>query len=288
MVYSCYLTNLALIGERLRWRGKRRLINDTFSVNVDGIDLECRQASNFVSPDRAKVRGKGWTTTRLTIRGARSRAQAETVSVQLAWLLSLFSSNKVRSGFVVEGLVPVLRNARIGPDTFDVFRPAIDLNDSAELREGLQTAWPGYSFLHKSSKIDVAIDYYVLSQRRDPIEVLLALTFVLLEHLKHEHAASNPAGKIAPTKGRRKRRPSFEQLVRQMLRGVGMSLQGVHEVGQLRNEILHQGISSLPFAEQWKLYELGQDMAREFILRQIGFRGRFAPFSRPNGMQVIQ
>lgn len=61
-----------------------------------------------------------------------------------------------------------------------------------------------------------------------------------------------------------------------MLDEVGMTkeLQGVVD---LRNEIVHSGLSRMPHSELWKAYEEIHDLFREYLLRLLGFQGHYLP-----------
>jgi hypothetical protein len=78
-------------------------------------------------------------------------------------------------------------------------------------------------------------------------------------------------GTSAP--GRGTARP-FEALLTSMFAGVGMT-PSLRDVVQLRNEILHSGLSARPFPELVSMNGNVLGLIREYLLRVLGYTGRF-------------
>jgi hypothetical protein len=127
----------------------------------------------------------------------------------------------------------------------------------------------------------------------DPLELALVKSFVLLEHLKHTYAVDRGYPYIrgffrlvGATDARPGPRWPFKALLTEMFQDVGMSPE-LDSIVDLRNEILHSGLSFLPHERQWKIYETAQDTLREYLLRLVRYSGTYFPFSSPNhGVQI--
>ena len=114
-------------------------------------------------------------------------------------------------------------------------------------------------------------------------EVRLAIIFMLLENLKSTYAHENGIPFInghfrKPDKlGKLNSRSPihhFNELLAEMLRSVGMEYD-LSKIIALRNDIFHSAISEQPFERQRETYEDCQDLAREYLLRLLGYHGSF-------------
>ena len=53
----------------------------------------------------------------------------------------------------------------------------------------------------------------------------------------------------------------------------------IDSIKALRDEIIHSGISQLPYDMQMSIFENCQDVVREYFLRLMGFSGSFFLYS---------
>jgi hypothetical protein len=99
--------------------------------------------------------------------------------------------------------------------------------------------------------------------------------FVLLENLKHTFALQNGYHFINnyfyDARGHRK---TFKQLLKEMLNAVSMD-PNLTNIINLRNEIIHSGISILTFDAKYNMYIACQNLFREYFLRLLNYRGEY-------------
>ena len=55
----------------------------------------------------------------------------------------------------------------------------------------------------------------------------------------------------------------------------------------LRNDIVHSGVSALSQHDQRMVCDEVQDIAREYLLRRLGYRGSYAEYSDVNGWYQV-
>jgi len=141
----------------------------------------------------------------------------------------------------------------------------------------LEQTWSTFHALKASRQLDIVFDYFVLSQlNRQPIELQLLISFVLLENLKSTFAQeqgypfedgkfkSRPGGNELP----------FKELLKRMLEAVGM-MPDLSKIIRLRNEIVHSGITQLPAQERAEIWRFTQDVIREYLVRLLNYQGDY-------------
>jgi hypothetical protein len=165
------------------------------------------------------------------------------------------------------------------------FRPAF--TEGEEIRGLLEQAWSTYRRLRIRRKLHVVIDYLVTAETGQPLEVQLLIMSAVLECLKSTYAAATgykyckPAWRriSAPSRVlRNEPKVGFEELLREMLRVVRMR-RSLRRLIQLRNDIVHTGISRRPYPSQFASYEAAQELVREYLLRLFGYRGSYYGYS---------
>jgi len=140
--------------------------------------------------------------------------------------------------------------------------------------------WQSYFAFEQPRKLRVAIDYFVSSQvLKLPLELKLLTMFVLLENLKATFASfcgyQYSSGYYQKPSGGRW---SFKGLLIEMFNDVSMN-PSIDSIKALRDEIIHSGISQLPYDMQMSIFENCQDVVREYFLRLMGFSGSFFLYS---------
>ncbi len=127
----------------------------------------------------------------------------------------------------------------------------------------------------------VAIDLFVLAETHSlPLELKLATMFILLENLKstfaNEQGYDFKDGRYRKASGK----PwSFKALLFDMFKVVGMSSTNLSAIVNLRNEIIHSGMSQTSHNHQEGIYDSCQDLIREYFLRLLGYTGNFRLYS---------
>jgi hypothetical protein len=167
------------------------------------------------------------------------------------------------------------------------FRPAFTEGD--EIRRLLELTWPLYRKLRRRRKLNVVIDYLVTAESGQPLEVQLLIASAVLECLKSTYAAVagykyiKPAWRklSVPPKVNPKKEPllSFEELLREMLAKVHIR-RPLRRLIQLRNDIVHNGVTGRPYDSQYASYENSQELVREYMLRLLGYTGKFYSYSK--------
>jgi len=160
------------------------------------------------------------------------------------------------------------------------FRPVLHTLNGHVVKEYLELVWPAYFKLEKLRKLRVAFDYFVSAEALSlPLELKLATMFVLFENLKATFASERgyrfEKGYYRKPSGQRW---TFELLLKEMFCKVGMN-PSLDEIIDLRNEIIHSGISQMSYDEQYRIYGKCQDIAREYLLRLLDFSGSFFLYS---------
>ena len=150
----------------------------------------------------------------------------------------------------------------------------------------IEQTYQRYCELESERKLRVIFDY--LAQAEAPgqlMEVRSILSFVALENLKNTFAhsknivyADGAFRKPSWTQGQRGYKYSFKELVTLMLDAVGMPHQ-LDAAYSLRNDLIHSGLTALPFSKQRALYEDVHDLIREYLLRLLGYKGRYSPYA---------
>jgi hypothetical protein len=281
-----------MIGEDFTVIGTERMRNLT-KILVNGFNVELVEHPDVITQGFGTFKGYAYYTTDLYVRNI-SEAQfvdIEMVASEIAELLSFATSSPVRK-FGYDFGNKGLKTGVMGQ--IEYFRPAIDALRGDLIRSFLEKTWAKYHILRTRRNIKLAFSYYVLSQQSEqPMELLLVASFVLLENLKHHFALDKGypfirgffrlAGATLARPGPKK---SFEQLLTEMLQEVGIS-PFLTPIIELRNDLIHSGLSVKPFSEQTAIYEACQDIIREYILKLLGYTGEYCRFSTPNITSII-
>jgi hypothetical protein len=106
-------------------------------------------------------------------------------------------------------------------------------------------------------------------------EVKLLIMFILLENLKYTFASQVGylffKGFYRDVTGGKIR---FEQLLKKMFTAAGMN-PTLDPIINLRNEIIHSGMSLLPFQQKYNIYVSCHNIFREYFLRLVGYNGEY-------------
>lgn len=217
-------------------------------------------------PNRlTEVSGRTVHTTTITFArlSPRRRARAESVAVDVCWLLAFATMSPVRPfrfafGNTSRGLTTTQRAQS--------FIPTIALATELQVRDFLLATWTQYRRLARSRKLRRVIDYLVISEHPDqPIEVRTLLLLTALESLKSTHSPG--------------RRGDFERRVRTMLLQVGLR-PGLKLLVKLRNRLIHEGLAGVPYSSLSSHQARLHDLLREYLLRLLGYQGCFLLYSQ--------
>ena len=290
--YRALLANCLIKGEVFSDVGTQR-IRDRINVQVNNHNIEIIEHPDIITGGFAAFKGQAFHTTDLYVRNitATQFPDVEIVCGEVAELLSFATSSPVIKfgyDFGKDGF----RTGVMGQTEY--FRPAIDTIRGDLIRSFIEKTWSKYHIIKTTRRMNLSFNYYVLSQQSgQPMELLMVVTFVLLENLKHHYAIDKGYPYIRGyfrQMGATASRPGpslhFEDLLREMFNEVRMN-PDLLSIISLRNDLIHSGLSARPHPEQTAIYDACQDIIREFVLRLLGYTGDYSPFSLPNSVLRI-
>lgn len=285
-----YIANCLVAGHTFTTDGQGRL-RDTIELSCDGKTLVLKQAREVVSGGHEIFRGQFAETTQVLVKNV-TPTEVEQVLIivdRICWLLSFAGlSRVVRYGhdYLGEGID---KNRRTIVDATMYFRPTLEIHDGGLIKGFIEQTYPIYKEYEADRKLNVAIDYLLQAERPSiPTECKLVFAFVLLENLKHTFARSK---RIPFIKGFFRKSPDFREqynfaeLLNMMFSEVGMN-PNLEQVIDLRNEILHSGLSARSHKESWGMYENIHDIIREYLLRILGYKGEYWLYSNEGGAKI--
>lgn len=294
--FRAVLVNAVFTGEGCSEQPDGSSVRNVIRLQLDGRQIELVQAPELFGSNKSELRGQQVETTTLVVKDvpAADVPVALDLANGVASLLSVATCSEVRvCAYDHPEANPYRRTWAVVGSTWR-FCPTIETADGARVRRFLEQCWPQYRLLREERMLDVVFDYFVVSQKPGyPIELRLITSFVLLENLKHTFAKQRAYPFIEGYYRRRGAtteapgRPlGFKKLLGEMLRSAGMTNPLVSIV-KLRNELIHSGVASLSFEEHQAILADAQDLAREYLLRLLAYRGPFNPYSAPNGEKLL-
>ena len=226
-------------------------------------------------------------TTILKVSGVKSYSEGKKVVSDICSLLSLASMSQVRP-YHFKFKNNEERISIVGETMF--FRPLIEILDGSAVKSFLESTWSTYRKLKRSRKLGEVIEMLTVCELpKLPLEVQLGQMFIILENLKSTYARYNKIPFIngfyrqlsTPPKSNPSKEPklSFEALLGKMLRSSGMR-PGLKRIVNLRNEIIHFGLSRKPYSSLTRNYEFCHDIVREYLLRLLGYKGKYLIYSK--------
>jgi len=281
-VANCLMGGDAITETPKKW------IRDLVIFECEGRSIQFRQKPEVINGNLDQFIGRCAETTEVIVANV---SDADVVGVKLAiericWLLSFVSGCRV---ICYEHEYPNgsgLMHFSAASGVAQHFRPVLNIRDGKQVKAFVEQTYDNYACLEQSRKLNVVIDY--LAQAEAPgqlLEIRSVLVFVALESLKHTFAhsegilyADGAFRKPTWTPGKRGHNYGFMELVKMMLGKVNMTCD-LTSAYALRNDLIHSGLSSESFNRQRELYEDVHDLNREYMLRLLGYRGRYSPYA---------
>lgn len=270
--YIAFIANCIIFCDEFTRQGQREIRN-LIRLNIDVFSIEIHQIPPFYESVTGAHKGQFNHTTNLIIRDlVKSDFQrAQELVRDITELLSFVTcSDVVNFGYKYYSprITSVIAQTNL---SWPILK-----RRTGNIRSYLEGVWPQYRRLRNRRKLNVVLDYYTSSEKSgQPIEIQLIIMFVLLENLKHTFALERGYpfinGYFRNVTGRAK---TFEQLLKEMLSAVGMQ-PNLTNIIRLRNEIIHSGISVLPFNDKYNMYIACQNLFREYFLRLLNYRGEY-------------
>jgi len=289
-----FVANCLMGGDEIT-RNSNHGIRDRVAFNCGGRSFLFRQKPEIINNQLSQFKDCFAETTEVVVTDVAVCDLPEALAVidRICWLLSFVGTCRVmRFGYEYpngSGLVSQQSVSGIGR----LFRPVLDIRDGKRVKSLIEQTYNKYSQLEQIRKLPIVIDYLAQAEvPSQPIEVKAVLAFVALESLKHTFAVEQgiryekgffrkPTW-VLGGKNKKSDTYTFKQLVGMMLDRVNMS-HNLDASYLLRNELIHSGFSTEPFNRRRELYEDVHDLIREYMLRLLGYRGRFALYSNPTG-----
>lgn len=286
---KAFLLNCFIGGEVEASQPEGSRIRNKIESSFGGRDITIIQRPEIMAAKASELRGQAIKTTTVIVPNVQvdEREKVLNLLCDLSWLLSFATgSNVALCGWEQQGSRPSGEHwavvARGG-----YFRPPFDIHDGAAIRTYLECVQREYFRLKETRQLQKAIHLLVLAETSTlPQELQLATMFILLENLKSTFAAQQGYPfKNGNYMKAAKERWSFVDLLSEMFDKIGMSSSDLNAIKNLRNEIVHSGISQTSYEHQEEIYESCQNLVREYFLRLLSYTGSFRLFSG-HGMTV--
>jgi hypothetical protein len=286
---KAFLANCLIWGEQATHKPDGSWTRDVISISCDRWTFVFRQNREIVGPLRRIERGQAYETSVVEVHNIELASLGDVLEAldSICWLLTFATQSRViRFGYEFPE-ADVTARYHAAPGVVGRSRPLFELADAKAYREFVEMTYAGFSGLHLKRKLPVVFDYLLQTQLPlQTMEASLLLLFVALENLKDTYASASGIPyidgfyrKTSPV-GRKGDLPrySFKDLLEKMFKEVGVT-PDLKPMIALRNEIVHSGLSRTPYAEQQRLYDIGHDLIREYVLRLLEFRGSYFLFS---------
>lgn len=283
--FTAHVANCLLIGEEAIDLGGDAWFRGRIRLTLDGRSVDVRQQQWVVhGTSWSDVRGEWRYTTDVVVDDV---TEAERDGVfqlceRLAELLGFATASEVPVFGWEHAVGSPVAYKRSTIAAINYFIPVVDTREGEVVRLFIERTWAGFGRERDRRKLPAVFHYLALADRDGtPLELKLAILFIVLEQLKHSFAVSNGyvfirprfhvPGTTMPTRGSGR---GFEALLGEMFRAVGMN-PALATVVDLRNEILHSGLSARPFLELARIEGDTLMLIREYLLRLLGYSGDF-------------
>lgn len=262
-------------------------IRDLVEFDCGGYRFKFRQRPEVVHGNTDQFRGTFFQSTEVTVAGViESKVQEVKTAIEhICWLLSFAGTCQV---FPFEYEYPNgsgLTHTMAVSGVAQYFRPALEISNGTQVKSFVEQTYNNYASLEQSRKLNIIIHYLNQAEApAQPMEIKLILVFVALESLKHTFAHSHGityaegAFRKPNWKFGERGKYSFKDLVKLMLGDVSMAYD-LTLAYALRNDLIHSGLSNEPYSRKQEIYADVHDLIREYLLRLLGYRGRYWPYA---------
>jgi hypothetical protein len=163
----------------------------------------------------------------------------------------------------------------------NIYNSVIDIKNGKSVIDFIQSVWQKFIAYEKTRRLDMIIDYiHNANYPGSTVESKLVFSFVTLESLKYTFAESRkyPIIKGYFRKSDLKTPFSFIELLEQMFLEVGMVFNNKANIKDLRDEIIHSGLSRNDFNYNYKIFIHAQNLIREYLIKLLGYSNSFNKF----------
>lgn len=278
----CYLSNLPLSGITVTDKPDGSWVRNNIPLSAFGYSMLITQNMDVLKSKQSELHGQFIQTSQVLINDVKSSSDMEEKINMLAEMLSFATNSQV--GFIGWECIKGETKDRFSgrrwtiSGCYSAFRPPFCLVSSTEVVHFIESCWQAFSKLRRPRKLNVAIDLFTIPDAKQlPLELKLATTFILLENLKASYADGVYSFKSGFYRDSDGKSVGYARLVKQMFEQVGMPEADTWV--NLRNEIIHSGLCTLGPEDIHKQYSLCRDAITEYLLRLLGYQGKFFLYS---------
>ena len=264
MDVTCYLANLAIYG-----------IDCTYyktSLDLSGYEMELTIPRNKIKEGVAELNIKNVPEENIE--------RLKSTVYYLADLFSFSTTAQVRFCWIKYGNTGMSMGKSGDPARSKIFDTPSCIKDFVE------KCWDTYIQLRERRELKVVIEMLVsIDLVNLLIESKLSIIFILLENLKHTYAKDKGYPFVEGFFYRdslKKERLGFKNLLKEMFDEYGIK-DDLSDVVKLRNNIIHQGLSEIPFEEQKDILLFCRELIIEYFIRLVGCAGMFSSFEEIKG-----
>ncbi|BCV50601.1 hypothetical protein [Shewanella algae] len=280
MELVCYLSNLLVMGIETTDTETGGWVRNKISLTVAGLRIDIYQEPEFINAKKSELRGQFIESTKLIVKDIDENDIDYAVAVvkKISNLLSFATCSEVSFyGWNIKGTHRShMWSVRA---RYCYFRPPFCCVDTSLIKMLIETCFDSYSEIHEQRDLNVVVDLLNTPEVNNlQVELKLATLFILLENLKSSYAKSSGYKyKDGFYWSVDNKKYFFQSLLLEMFKAVGMDV-NLKKIKNLRNEIIHSGLSQLPYDEQLAIYANCRDIVTEYILRLVGYKGEFSPY----------
>lgn len=283
----CYLSNFVVLGIEVTDTESGGWVRNKISLNIKGLCVEIYQDPEIIKAKKSELKGQFIESTKLIVKDINENDIENVVEIvkKISNILSFAVCSEVRfyGWHIKETYRSHMWNVRA---RYCWSRPPFCCVEATHIKILIETCFESYSEIHEKRSMPVVIDLLNIPEVDNlPIELKLATLFILLENLKSTYAKSkNYKYKDGNYWTVDNKKYSFQILLTEMFNEVGIDF-NLKEIKSLRNEIIHSGLSQLSYEQLLSSYAICRDIVTEYILRLIGYKGKFSPYEG-RGLQL--
>ncbi len=226
----------------------------------------------------------------LEIEGIESLEQGKEITSDICWLLSFATMSKITwLTCEYEGTSQSISTSGF----YNRYRPVIEYEAPKAISNFIEKSWDSYKENKDKRNLPAIFDYLLNCDKpAQPLELKLLFCFISLESLKSTYARTKEykddgSGFLNPESAKDKckdggkcikRYLSLEKLLLEMFLEQNMK-PDLKEIKKLRNEVIHEGLSSKDLSHLIGTYDYMQDILREYLLNLMKFEGRYRIYS---------
>jgi len=281
---KAFVGNFLIEGEEISHHGEG-WVRDRLTFNCDGFTYVFIQSQKVLRSDGKRGSWEFVPSAVVCCENVNEDDFEKSLEVlnRLCWILTFATMSPVAvygyeypNGTGNGKFLDVAKNARFHRPVFA---------DGKQIKKFVSCVYETYKSLEHKRRLNGVIDYINQADNlNQAIEVKLIILLVLMENIKHSFAESKEIPFIdkhfrkrpKPQKGRDVF--SFKELLDMMFCDAGMHID-LKPIVDLRNEIIHTGLTGEDYSWQRGHYEVIQDIIREYVLRIIGYNGGYFSYS---------